>query len=204
MHEAGPVPVAVTHETAWPPADLTWAQLFLDAVDHAGWAPGVRHHETKVVAVDVPAVHVAAGLAEDRDGDHHPRTGDEPALDRGLDAEVGPAGVADGCHSGVEEASEHYRRLEELHRERPTLDAEQIHAIEDRVDVAVDEPGRDEHAADVDVLIAVRRFPGGGDRDDPVAVNDDVRVERVCSGSVEDSPTTQDDPGHATGSSMGR
>mgnify|MGYP000845688213 CR=1 FL=1 len=34
VHEAGPAPVAVTHESAWPPADLTWEPLFLDAVDH--------------------------------------------------------------------------------------------------------------------------------------------------------------------------
>lgn len=34
VHEAGPVPVAVTNETAWPPTDLTWETLFLDALDH--------------------------------------------------------------------------------------------------------------------------------------------------------------------------
>ena len=31
VHEAGPTPVAVTHETAWPPPDLTWTTLHLDA-----------------------------------------------------------------------------------------------------------------------------------------------------------------------------
>jgi predicted acyl esterase len=31
IHEAGPEPVEVRHESAWPPADLTWTSLHLDA-----------------------------------------------------------------------------------------------------------------------------------------------------------------------------
>ncbi|MFN8156971.1 MAG: CocE/NonD family hydrolase [Candidatus Nanopelagicales bacterium] len=33
VHEAGPEPVAVTLENAWPPADLTWQTLYLDATE---------------------------------------------------------------------------------------------------------------------------------------------------------------------------
>ena len=54
----------------------------------------------------LPVVAVPAGLADHRDRDLHPRTGDEAAVDRLLDAEVGPARVADGGDSDVEGLAE--------------------------------------------------------------------------------------------------
>jgi len=53
VHEAGAVPVAVVGEDTWPPADLTWTDLLLDAAAH-GLAPGGPDTTSPAAATSVP------------------------------------------------------------------------------------------------------------------------------------------------------
>ena len=50
IHEAGADPVVVTHESSWPPDDLTWSRLHLDAA-------------TRTMALDAPQHATAATFA---------------------------------------------------------------------------------------------------------------------------------------------
>ena len=63
--------------------------------------------------------------------------------------------------------------------------------------VAVEQPGQDRPAGDVDRLVAVEPGP---DVDDPAVLDRDVAVGRIGAGAVEDPAPANDDPAHAVSS----
>ena len=97
-------PVVATLITSAPARMISRTRCahLVGAVHDAAGPPRVRHQERHVGPADAPVVAVAAGLAEHDHRDLHPRAGDHPALDRLLDAQVGPAGVADAGDARVQ------------------------------------------------------------------------------------------------------
>ena len=124
---------------------------------------GEHHAEVRIMVGREPALggraHVAmpTRLAQDAVADEHPRPGDQPLLDRGPEARVGAAGVADRGVAPVEHVAEAPDHLDgdEAGRVLPGLVAE-VDVDRSHVDMGIDEAGQQRPAPDVDP-VAVRQ-----------------------------------------------
>ena len=97
-------------------ADLL-AHLVRTIDDVVGTARVLVHHSWHVCATHFPAVAVATGLGEDRDGKLHARSRDESMLLSFLDTEVGTAGLAHARDAACQRALHALGCLEVVHRE---------------------------------------------------------------------------------------
>ncbi len=123
------------------------AHLLAGGFAHLVDTVGDRGLELQAVAADAFAAAIGAparirmspGRADGLAGDEQPRTRDMPSLDRGLDAPVGPSGVADGGEAAVEHRAQPRRRARGDKRQRQRLHHPDIDLAVDGMDVAVDQ-----------------------------------------------------------------
>src|SRR5690606_14208154 len=127
----------------------------IDSVDDRVGPTRMRDQQTLQVTVHVPSVGVAAGLAEYRNRDAHPGSGETARLHRGLDTKVDTATVANRGDPAVQQLLEIGFRREELHRERLLLNALQVHAVVLRVNVAIEQARGEQGIRRVDDGLAV-------------------------------------------------
>ena len=106
-----------------------------------------------------PALAVAAGLAQRLAGDEQARALEQALLDRGLDAVVGAAGVAQRGEAAMQHGAHGDRAFRGEQRQRHVGQQAQVHLGEHDMDVRVDQPRHQRAAAEVDA-----RGRGAGDR----------------------------------------
>jgi hypothetical protein len=109
--------------------------------------------------VYVPAIGVAAGLAEYGYRDHHVRAVHQPIGHCLLDTEIGAAGVTNSGDSGVQRFHQIPLGRVELVRERLAGQFHAVHSGEHRVDVTVDETRQHGKPSRVDLYVAVKARP---------------------------------------------
>ena len=93
---------------------------------------------------------MTTGLAERLAGDEQSRAFEQPLLDRGLDAVVGAAGVAQRGKAAMQHGAHSDRAFRGKQRKRHIGQQAQVHLGEHHVDVRVDQPRHQRATTQVD------------------------------------------------------
>ncbi len=181
------------------------AHLFAHGAAHLVGPVGQRQREGHGIAaaarrraVGAPArVAVAARGADGAPGDEQARAGQEPALDRRLDAPVGPARVAHGGEAAVDHAAHQRRGARGHERERDVLEVPDVHLAQVHVHVAVDQPGHERAPAAVDHRGARGHDRPVGDLADQLALDEHLAAaQQAVLGGVEQLHVAEEILGH--------
>ena len=173
-----------------PPHDL--AHL-VGAVDSGVGQAGHPREDVLLDARRQPAVAVAARLADHPQAELDARTADQALVSRLPDAEVGATGVPHRGDPGVERARHVPRRIEDPIGERLLRQAPQVDVGDPDVHMAVEQPGQDRAAGDLDRLVAIE---AAADVDDAAILDDQVAGRRIAATAVEDRAALEKGPRH--------
>jgi hypothetical protein len=120
-----------------------------------------------------PRIRVPAGLRERPAGNEKPRPGEEPALDRFLQAEVGARGVAHRGEAAQQHAFQNILGQRRDERGRLGREADDVMRGRSHMHMAVDQPGKQGLALEVEAP-EIRRFDVlEGDVRNPLALDED-------------------------------
>ncbi len=136
-----------------------------------------------------PTFAVTTGLAERLAGDEQSRAFEQPLLDRGLDAVVGAAGVAQRGKAAMQHGAHSDRAFRGKQRKRHIGQQAQVHLGEHDVDVRVDQPRHQRATTQVDA---------GGGRAGERAVGD-LLHGAVLDQDVTRHPATHPGAGRGSG-----
>ena len=131
---------------------------------------------------------MAAGGADRLAGDINPRTDDMSGFDRGLDAPVGAAGVAQRGEAAVQHRAHLHRALRGEQGQGDVGQQAQVHLGQHDVDVRVDQAGHQGAVADVDALGVGRGDRAVGDLPDQGVLDQDLDpIDQFVAARIEEA-----------------